>query len=168
MKYHVVVTGSRPAKKGGSNHFEPMPEENIKFIEETLKRLDSGSYAALYHGMAKGVDTVVDDYAFRNNIRVRQFPAYWFDPTKDRNYDPRAGYFRNEHMVRAAKDAVYNKENEQVIVLAFYNTPKIEDSLGTNHCRTYAQKAGLSTYSYQLPVLINTSRTETTENTHPF
>lgn len=151
MKYHVIVTGSRPTKKG--NHFEAMPEENIKFIESVLKKLDVNSYVALYHGMAKGVDTVVDDYAFRNNIRVRQFPAYWFDPTKERNYDPRAGYFRNEHMVRAAKDAVYNKQDEQALLLAFHNTPTIQESRGTNHCFEFAKKTGLQTYAYQLPVL---------------
>lgn len=170
MKYHVVVTGSRPDKRGASNHFEPMPEENIEFITSVLKRLDTGSYAALYHGMAKGVDTVVDDYAFRNNIRVRQFPAYWFDPTKERNYDKRAGLFRNEAMVRAAKDAVFNKPDETVVVLAFYNTPTIEESRGTNHCFTYAQKAGLNVQSFQLPVLKGQPVTPnlTPSDTHPF
>lgn len=167
MKYHVVVTGSRPEKKGRT--FEPMPEANIQFIESILKKLDAGSYAALYHGMAKGVDTVVDDYAFRNNIRVRQFPAYWFDPTKEGNVDKRAGLFRNEQMIRAALDAVHNKPDEAVVVLGFYNTPNLTDSTGTAHCITFAQKKlpATSIHTYQMPVLKGVTAV-TPQDANPF
>lgn len=154
MKFHVIVTGSRPTKNG--NKFEAMPEENIKFINATLSRLQTGNYAGLYHGMAKGVDTVVNDYAHNNHIRVHQFPAYWFDPTKEGNVDKRAGLFRNEQMVRAALDNAYNKTDEQVLLLAFYNTPNLSDSTGTAHCHDYAAKKGIQTHSYQLPVLKST------------
>lgn len=167
--YHVIVTGSRPVKVG--NKFQPMPEDNIRFIRDTLSRLDSTQYAALYHGMAAGVDTVVDDYAFNNRIRVRQFPAYWFDPTKEGNVDKRAGLFRNEAMIRAAVDATYNHPSDVVILLAFHNTKELKDSRGTAHAVTYANKKGLDVRTFALPVLkdLTPNATQTTqEQIHPF
>lgn len=151
--YHVVVTGSRP-EKGSDNKFKPMPKENVEFIRNFLDKIPAEGYAALYHGMAQGVDSVVDDYAFEKHIRVRQFPAYWFDPTKPNNSNKGAGLFRNEAMVRAAKDAVYNRPDHAVVLLAFYNTPALADSRGTHHCFSYAQQHGLTVRSFQLPVLI--------------
>ena len=170
MKFHVIVAGSRPVKVG--NKFQPMPEENINFITEILKRLETSAYAGIYHGMAKGVDTVADDYAYRNHIRVHQFPAYWFDPTKEGNVDKRAGLFRNEQMIRAALDNAYGKEDEQVVWLGFYNTPNLTDSTGTAHCHDYAKKKGISVHAYQLPVLKSTQTqapvNTTTQAVHPF
>lgn len=170
MKYHVIVAGSRPLKV--RNKFQPMPEENINFITEVLKRLESSAYAGIYHGTARGVDTVADDYAFRNHIRVHQFPAYWFDPTKEGNVDKRAGLFRNEQMIRAALDNAYGKEDETVVWLGFYNTPTLADSTGTAHCHDYAKKKGISTHAYQLPVLKSMQTQDfvntTTQAVHPF
>lgn len=161
--YHVIVTGSRPAKDS-QGHYVAMPEENINFIKDVLNKLDKRSYAALYHGAAAGVDTVVDDYAFNNGIRVKQFPAYWYDPLK-KGVDKRAGLFRNEKMVLAAKDAAHNKNSEHVIALAFYSTPTLEQSRGTNHCFEFAKKQGFACYAYQLPIL---SVTPTPLDQHPF
>lgn len=181
FQYHIIVTGSRPTKTG--NRFDPMPQQNIDFINEVLGRLDAKSYVALYHGAAAGVDTVVDDYAFRNGIRVKQFPAYWFDPTKADNVDRRAGLFRNEQMVRAAvNDAtVYDRESKTrslkpetfIFQLAFYNTNTLADSNGTNHCYEFAGKFDvIQRHAYQMPVLRTVQPTAESptvkEQVHPF
>lgn len=178
--YHVIVTGSRPEKIGNSNRFQPMPEVNVEFIERTLAKLASSQYVALYHGMAAGVDKVVDDYAHTNGIHVRQFPAYWFDPTKPDNVDKRAGLFRNEAMVRQALTNVHGKTNEHVVLLAFYNTPTLAESTGTAHCHDFALAQNkkpknadkqISVQSFQLPILKGqdslVSTTLTTENLIP-
>lgn len=171
MRYHVVVTGSRP-EKGSDNKYLPLPKENREFIEKTLALLPAKDYVALYHGAAAGVDQVADDYAFENGIRVKQFPAYWFNPTKPNNVDKGAGLFRNERMLRTAKDAVYGKDpnTEMVILLAFHSKP-LAESKGTNHCVTTAEKIGLTVRTYELPVQAstpNTTASAETSNAVPF
>jgi hypothetical protein len=155
MRYHVIVTGSRPEKVG--NKFVAMPEVNVEFIERTLARVAAKDFVALYHGAAAGVDTVVDEYAFTNGIHVKQFPAYWFDPANasqgEKYINKGAGLFRNEAMIRQAITNAHDKADEQVVLLAFYNTPTIEESRGTNHAFSYAVKKGLNAQQFQLPVL---------------
>lgn len=168
IKHHVVVVGSR-LSKGSDNKFLPMPVENVNFIDSVLAKVAPEDYAYLYHGMAAGVDTVVDTYAHTNAIWVKQFPAYWFDPTKDGNINKAAGLFRNEAMIRNAVDSVHNKEDEFITVLAFYDTETATEDRGVNHLTEYATKRGLTVRSFQLPVKANTAPTTqvavTTSNT---
>lgn len=153
-KYHVVVSGSRP-EKDSQNKYLPMPKENVEFIKNTLALLPADDYAFIYHGAAVGVDSVADDYAFENGIRLRQYPAYWFDPSKPNNVDKGAGFFRNERMLRDAKSAVWNKEDEVVVLLAFHSKPLV-DSRGTNHTVEMAKKiGGITVRTYELPIQAN-------------
>lgn len=167
MRYHVVVTGSRP-EKGADNKFLPMPKENVEFIHKVLDALPKDGYVALYHGMANGVDAVVDDYAFTKGIRVRQYPAYWFNPSKPNNFDKAAGFFRNDRMIRDAKQNVWQKDDEQVVVLGFHNKP-LADSKGTAHAVETAKKIGLTVRTYALPVQVTTeSPTQSSTDEIPF
>lgn len=157
MRYHVVVTGSRP-EKGSDKKFLPMPNENVEFIQRVLKALPAEDYVALYHGMANGVDAVADQYAFDNHIKVRQYPAYWFNPAKPDNFDKGAGFFRNDRMIRDAKQNVWQKPDEAVVVLGFHNKP-LDLSRGTKHAVETAQKLGLTVRTYALPVQISDEAT---------
>lgn len=157
MRYHIVVTGSRP-EKGPDGKFLPMPQENVNFIHKVLSAVKPEDYVAIYHGMANGVDAVADQFAFDNNIRVRQYPAYWFNPSKPNNFDKAAGFFRNDRMVRDAKQNVYQKDDEQVVVLGFHNKP-LADSKGTAHCVETATKIGLTVRTFALPVQTNAPAT---------
>lgn len=168
MRYHVVVTGSRPEKDPTTKKFLPMPEENVAFIRKVLDALPAGDYVALYHGMANGVDAVADQYAFDNRIRVRQYPAYWFNPSKPDNFDKAAGFFRNDRMIRDAKQNVWQKEDETVVVLGFHNKP-LAESRGTAHAVETANKLGLTTRTYALPVQVGATNTpSTTDEKIPF
>lgn len=163
MKFHLVVTGSRP-EKGPDGKFLPMPQENVAFINKVLAAVKPEDVVAIYHGMANGVDAVADQYAFDNRIRVRQYPAYWFNPSKPDNMDKAAGFFRNERMVRDAKQNVYNKPEEQVVVLGFHNQP-LADSKGTAHCVGVAEKIGVTFRTFPLPVQLAQAAEATTAGT---
>ena len=145
MKYHVVVTGSRPDKGmvDGKERYLPIPEANSAFIFEVLDRIPRDNYVALYHGMAEGVDSVADAYAFERRIRVRQFPADWSPKKQGERYDATAGHKRNEFMIRTALKNAYGKNDEQVVVVAFTNKPLV-DSKGTNACVTYAKSKNVA------------------------
>lgn len=157
MRYHVVVAGSRPEKDG--KKFLPLPTENIEFITKTLNLLPADSYVALYHGASgNGVDALVDEYARERKIKVHQYPAYWFNPSKPDNFDKAAGFFRIERMVRDAKQNVWEKPEESVVVLAFHNKPLAESAM-TNHVVDVAKKIGLTYRTYELPVQTSTTAT---------
>lgn len=120
-KFHVAVVAARPLK-GADNKYLPIPTENVDFVNSVLSLVEPGNYLSLNHGATDNtIDEVVDDYAYRNNIRVKQFPAYWFNPTKPNNMDKAAGLFRNEQMVRSLSNAIHNTE-DQAIVLMFHTT----------------------------------------------
>lgn len=162
MHYHVIVTGSRP-EKGSDGKFLPVPEANAMFITEVLSKVNPKDMT-LYHGAAAGVDTVADDFAFSNGVRVKQFPAYWWNPriVKEKPHiDKGAGFFRNETMVREAISNAHNKDDHAVVLLAFHNTEDIADSHGTNQCYEFAKGKGVTVRSYKLPVLKGTTPTTT-------
>lgn len=152
MHYHVVITGSRPDLKDGK--YLPVPDENIAFIHAILSKVPAENMT-IYHGAAKGVDNVADDYAFLMNVRTQQFPAYWSvwdDGAKRYVTDKAAGPKRNREMVNKAISDAYGKDDHTVVVLAFYNTPTLEDSKGTAQCINYAERKHLTVRTYELPV----------------
>jgi hypothetical protein len=52
---------------------------------------------ALRHGVARGVDTIANDWARERGVTVERFPAQWTDPVT-RQYNPSAGPIRNREM----------------------------------------------------------------------
>lgn len=155
MKYHVVVTGSRPDSHlvEGKKRFLPMPTENIDTIHQMLGRVQSSDYVRLYHGDAAGVDRVCEDWAFNSGVRPKSFPAYWATDSGDpRSSDKAAGVKRNLAMLRAAKQAAYGKDDEAVVLLAFFNTPELSQSRGTSHCVDTAKRLGIQVHEIALPV----------------
>lgn len=73
-------------------------------------------------GTARGVDRLGEQWAEKNNIPVKKFPANWD------KYGKRAGYLRNAEMAEYA-DAL----------VAFWDG----ESKGTEHMINLAKKAGL-------------------------
>jgi hypothetical protein len=167
MRYHLVVTGSRP-EKGPDGKFLPMPEENVAFIKKVLSAVKPEEVVAIYHGMAAGVDAVADQFAYDNRIRVRQYPAYWRNMSKPNNFDSAAGFFRNERMVRDAKQNVWVPDGqtatEEVVILGFHNKP-LADSKGTAHCVSLGEKLNVTTRTFPLPVQVAQPAEATTGGT---
>lgn len=54
----------------------------------------------IVHGCAPGADTLADEWAAANCVRVDQFPAAW------KTLGPAAGPIRNQQMVDAGADGV--------------------------------------------------------------
>ena len=163
--WHVAVVGPRP-EKNAQGRYTAMPEANVEFINATLNRL-KGGYAELAHGATEaGTDKVVDDYAFENRVRVRQFPAYWFDPTKPNLRNNGAAFFRTEQMIRHLSDVIYDKNAENhkrpghdsVLVIFHYGEdPKASPE--TKHAIEFAQKKNLRVQLFSLPVVSSSSDT---------
>lgn len=157
--YHVAVAISRTAKEG--NKYTEVPLENVEFIKSILRKVP-GEDLTLYHTDNRW-DSVVEDLAYEYHTRSKQFPAYWFDPTKDQNRDKAAGYRAAEAMIRAAKDACYNKPEDEPLLLIF--TTGTDDS--TKHTQEYATKKGLQIRVFELPVKTQIE-TSPTANALPF
>ncbi|MBC8427529.1 MAG: DUF2493 domain-containing protein [Proteobacteria bacterium] len=80
-------------------------------------------------GMAKGVDTLGEQWAREHNIPIKQFPANWD------KYGRRAGPIRNEEM------GDYSE-----CLIAIWDGK----SRGTKHMIDYATKKGLKIYIYKI------------------
>lgn len=80
-------------------------------------------------GMARGVDTLGWEYAIRNQIPVKEFPAHWDV------HGTSAGYKRNRAMADYA----------DALILVWDGRSK-----GSNHMYNLAMKKGLKVYRYNL------------------
>jgi hypothetical protein len=116
MGYHTIVIAPTTAKH--NNKYVPLNVEQLLAIDSVLARANSLDYEALYTPMSNMAEKHVDDYAFENRIRIKQYPSYWFDPTKENNIAKDAGFRAVEHLMRDAKQAAYNTEHI-VVLLAF-------------------------------------------------
>lgn len=116
MKHRVLVCGDRNWT-------------NRDLILKTLGDVQQseGVYVVI-EGEAQGADTIGRLAADVLGIPVLKFPANW------RVHGKSAGPIRNVQML---------KEGQPTLVLAFHNF--IENSKGTKHMVTIAQKAGVTT-----------------------
>jgi hypothetical protein len=80
-------------------------------------------------GMAKGVDTLGENWASKMGIPIKQFPANWD------KYGRRAGPIRNEEMGDYAEALVAIWDGK---------------SRGTKHMIDYATKRGLKVFVYKI------------------
>lgn len=176
-KLHVAVIGT-PAEKGADNKYLPIPQENAEFIASVLNKAHPETYGALYHGAASGIDALVDDWAFNNHVRTKQFPAYWFDPTAEKNVNKSAGLSRTEAMLRELQNntTIYDKESKtttakpdvQGVVLIFTSRP-VDDVRTTKHAKEKCEKYGLQYRVIELPVqATNASEAPNTSDAIPF
>lgn len=118
-KYHVAVVGSRPLKNGNRN--AEFPSANAEFVNEVLQRVADADYASILHTATEyGVDAVAENYAQAHSLKQRQFPAYWFDPTKEKNLNKSAGIASREAMIRKLKDLTYNKSDVYAMLIVFH------------------------------------------------
>jgi hypothetical protein len=154
--FHVAVVASQPKKV--NNRKVPFPTENSEFIKNVLSRVDKGNYGSLSHGATDyGVDAIAESFAQFHGIKQRQFPAYWFDPTKEKNLNKAAGIASREAMIRNLSDLTYNKENTYGMLLVFHTQEDPRDDQGLkallDFCAKYHPKIQVRTF--QLPVVEN-------------
>jgi hypothetical protein len=140
--WHVVVIAERPAKV--DNRYQAMPDANVQVVRNALASLPPTQYAGLYHqNNTFGVDLIAEEFARLSGIRQFQFPTYWQEwDFNARAFvtDKYAGAKSSRQMLRAAKDAVYDKNtpNNQkpdygVILLAFGNPESDELKAATDN-----------------------------------
>lgn len=103
--------------------------ENYNTIAEAVNK--SGfNITEVVSGTARGVDKLGEEWANKNGIPVKRFPAKWDMHGK------RAGYLRNEEMAKYA-DAL----------IAVWDGK----SKGTKHMIDTAKNMGLKVFMYELP-----------------
>lgn len=160
-KFNIAVIGT-PADKDSNNRYLPLPEANVEFVKATLAKVADNDYAVLMHGAEGAVDKVADDFAHEHHIRVKQFPAYWFDPTADSKVNKSAGLTRTEHMLRALKEASFSWDAEKKesvkrpdtegVLLIFTTTGDADSNRITKHAKDKAEKYGLIYRVIEMPV----------------
>lgn len=101
----------------GSRNYGPLSKV-AEFVETVAKKYP---HATLVHGGAEGVDLKAQDAAIDCKLRIELHPAQWD------KFGHRAGFVRNEAMVRVAHH-----------VVAFWD----EFSRGTAHAIALAHTAG--------------------------
>lgn len=70
-------------------------------LETILSHLNSETpFRHLWHGNARGADTLADQWGRQNKIAVHPVPAQW------KKYGKRAGPIRNQHMLGQNPDLV--------------------------------------------------------------
>lgn len=133
---HVVVTGSAP-RTG-----EPdLTDSQWTYIWTVLSEGGS-SITSLSQGNARGVDTIAAAWAtaHKDTVTLHSFAAEW------KAHGKAAGPIRNRSMLVHAKNT-YGLDN--TVVLAFSNKP-IEQSKGTKHCLTEAERMGFRTHLFRI------------------
>lgn len=101
-KIKLIIAGSRTIRNSDNNL-----KNLTKIIEELNWEIDE-----IFCGKAKGVDSLGEQFALKNDIPIRYFPALWSDltiePCKIRHrkdgtaYNILAGHNRNEEMAKNA------------------------------------------------------------------
>lgn len=157
--YHVAVVGSRPEKAGNRN--APFPMENASFIQSVLMRVPSANYASISHAATDyGVDNAAESFAMETGVRQRQFPSYWFDPTKEKNLNKAAGIQSREAMIRAISDATHNKEHNFGMLLVFHTQENPTEDQGLKTLLEFVTK-------YHPKIQVRTFRLPVTETVKP-
>jgi hypothetical protein len=69
---------------------------DAELLNEELDALHQGGLIGrLVHGAAPGADTLAGEWALRNNVPIRAYPADW------KTHGPKAGPIRNQYMLDA-------------------------------------------------------------------
>lgn len=110
----TIIAGSRSIK-------------NSALVEQAVR--ESGfRITEVVSGTAKGVDQMGEDWANKNNLPIKRFPAEW------NKHGKKAGYIRNEQMADYANALIAIWDGE---------------SKGTKHMIWAAQLKGLQVYVFR-------------------
>jgi hypothetical protein len=104
--------------------------DNYNIINDIMNRID-WKPSLIISGTAKGVDKLGEEYALKNNIPLKQYPADWD------KYGKSAGYKRNLLMA----------ENADALVAIWDGKSK-----GTKHMIDIATKKNLKTFIYKTAI----------------
>ena len=85
-----------------------------------------GSDLTIISGTARGADSLGEHFASEKGLKLMRFPAQW------EKYGKRAGYLRNEEMLRYA-----SADQAEALLVAFWDG----ESKGTKHMISLASKA---------------------------
>jgi hypothetical protein len=126
----VVVTGSRHAT-------------DVQTIADVLTRTVAafGPISTLYHGGAKGADTIARDWAAANGVRHVAVRANWD------KFGKGAGMVRNREMLDLAKYSA-SLDDDPLLVLAFPVSGL--ECLGTWGCVREARARGIKVQVHEL------------------
>lgn len=117
----VLVSGSR----------EWMRSDEVALVEQTLDEIHHKTpIGCLIHGAARGVDTVAENWARRNQIPYLGVPAPWNELGKA------AGMARNDAMINFWQPAIMENLGAKDLIVAF---PR-PNSKGTRGMIKLAQK----------------------------
>lgn len=124
-KYKILICGSRSIID--YQRCAPM-------IDEILRNLTNFDpvFSEIISGGAKGADTIGEQYARNNNIKLKIFPADW-------SIGKQAGFIRNCQMA----DYIVSDPDYIPIVIALWDGI----SKGTEHMITQASKRGCKVYT---------------------
>jgi hypothetical protein len=117
----VVVTGSRDWKRA----------------DILNKALDTLSPTLVFHGGARGADTLAGKWCDEKGVDCLIVPALWTGHGKQ------AGTLRNKRMLELAK-MIAESSQSSIKVAAF----PLPDSIGTKHCMSQAKKMGIAIEQY--------------------
>lgn len=155
-KFNVAVAFSRPVKNG--NRKEPFPQANADFVLETLQRVRYDDYGYIAHTATDyGVDAMAESFAQKASLKQRQYPAYWFDVTKENKRDKAAGIKAKEQMVRDLTDSLYNKDDHYAMLLVFHTGEDPRSDEGLKSLLDFVAKYHpmIQVRTFRLPVTSN-------------
>ena len=130
----IVIAGGRDF-----NNYELL-KSTAETVIDTNKHNDE--QITIVSGVAKGADTLGEQFAKEFGYNLKRFPADW---DKIGKY---AGYFRNEEMAKFAS------EEDNGMLIAFWDT----QSRGTKHMIDMAKKYNLRTFIVNYPRSKNKER----------
>ena len=112
----VIVAGSR-----NFSDYDLLADE-LNHLFDSYKDFD----LTIISGVARGADSLGERYASENGLKLVRFPAQW------EKYGKRAGYIRNEEMLRFASET-------EALLVAFWDG----ESKGTRHMISLASKENI-------------------------
>lgn len=128
-QYALIVSGSRYATV-----------EHLAFIEQTLN-LGLTSIGAIFVGDAKGVDSLVLDYAVARDIPSYRFTADW------KKFGRSAGPRRNRQMIQTA----IHCEGLTPLLITFKHPEAA--NVGSRSATVIAKEYGITTREFTLPIV---------------
>jgi len=112
----IIVAGSR-----NFSDYDLLADE-LNYLISSYE----GSDLTIISGTARGADSLGERFALENGLKLVRFPAQW------EKYGKRAGYLRNEEMLRYA-----SADQAEALLVAFWDG----ESKGTKHMISLASKA---------------------------
>jgi len=103
----IIVTGPHEDWTDRDTIYRVLDEELLEFLNPDRDSnwedytADSRAKFVLRHGVARGVDTIANDWGRERGVTVERFPALWHGETGNAPYNAYAGPLRNRQMAEA-------------------------------------------------------------------